>query len=151
MRYASSDRINYIDSTRIAKWRVARRIGQSILQYSRRIARREALFLRKIGNDVVMKSSRAARKLENDISRELGGNGKAVCESPHGPKQSPHAHAQHGGPRDRFPGHTFVDPKLPSVMPMGPTGKDGSPAEHSLLDLLAGPIMLFPSSGPPDA
>jgi RHS repeat-associated protein len=150
--YCGNDPVNYIDSTGTERWRVARRIGQAALQYGRRITRGEAKQLLKMSKDVVTNSTRAARKMAKDVSKESGGNGKAVCEGPHGPKQKPHAHPQDTGPRDRLPGHVFVDPKLPAVMPMGPTGDDGSPAEESwldlVLDLIPGPIMFFPSSPP---
>jgi RHS repeat-associated protein len=153
--YCGNDPVNYIDSTGMDKWRAAQRLGQTILNYGRRLTRKEALEARKLGQDVVTDSMGSARKLEKDVSRALGGNEKAVCDGPHGPGQLPHAHAQHTGPRDRFPGHSFVDGKLPAAMPMGATDGGGSSEDDRfldlLLDLVPGPIMFFPSSAPPEA
>jgi len=109
--YVNSDPIHLSDPSGLL-WRQAERLGQKLLRYGRRLTRGEALTARMAGKEVVTDSTRAAKKLDENVSRAVGGCGSAVCERPHEPGQLTHSHAEIVPGGARFAGHTFIDSEL---------------------------------------
>jgi len=87
----------------------------------------------------VTDSTRAAKKLDKDVSRALGGSGSAVCEGPHQPGQLRHSHAEVSPGGNRFPGHTFVDSSLTGILvglkDIFDVDEDGEISDIDILDL----------------
>ncbi len=116
--YARSSPNNYVDPDGLAPatiWRTAFRIPKKGIKPGRVLSRAEAKKHMMMGEDVVTNNLSDGMKLASEVSKDLGGAGRAMQHRPHKAGEVHHIHPvkkQLGTVQTKFDIHLFVLPDL---------------------------------------